>query len=247
MLTLFTALLDQHGSGPAHATPASTKPSGFIRVYAPGETEATECLSGLLAGNRRFAAEQAKGPHRNASTRQKVAKKQTPFASVLTCADSRLSPELIFDQGLGDLFVVRVAGNLVDVFGIASLEYAAEHLGSKVILVLGHERCGAVGAACDYFKANVSASIGHDHSKPESHESSIPALVEALQPAVEIAWQTAPQQLLEKAITVNAQRNAEAVVTQSPLLKAMVAKGEVVVVSGVYDLDTGKVTLLTKR
>lgn len=233
--------MDTHGHAPAKPASTKTNSSSYIRVYKPGETEGTEGLAKLIEGNSRFIKSTAKGPNRTKATREHVAKKQAPFASILTCADSRLSPELIFDQGFGDLFVVRVAGNVADTFGIASLEYAAEHLGSKVILVLGHERCGAVKAACDTF---VAAHANHGESgSPEAVKSSIPALIEFLMPSVTEAAEHQTSSLLDEAISVNADHTVKDLLAKSPLLTEMAHKGEVKIVSGVYDLDTGKVTL----
>lgn len=240
MITTIAMLaLDTQGHAPAKPAAKTTTDSSYIRVYQPGETEGTEALHRLMTGNERFL-KGAKAPNRTKASREKVAQKQTPFASVLTCADSRLAPELIFDQGFGDLFVVRVAGNVADTFGIASLEYAAEHLGSKVILVMGHERCGAVKAACDTFTAAHASHEEHGHAAPKS---SIPTLVEFLLPSVSAAAAKHPKSLLDAAIAENADLHAQAIFDKSPLLKDMLGKGEIALVSGVYDLDTGRVTL----
>src|SRR6476620_3609104 len=129
---------------------------------------ADEALSRLKAGNERFAQSKVSAGQPVAARRAATAQTQHPFAIIVGCADSRTAPEIIFDQGIGDLFVVRTAGNLVDDYALGSIEYAVEHLGSRLIVVLGHERCGAVTAALD-----GGAAPGH-----------INALVRDIQPVV---------------------------------------------------------------
>jgi len=110
-------------------------------------------LAALVEGNRRFAAGVAEHPRQDARRREEVlARGQYPFAAIVGCADSRVPPEIVFDQGLGDLFVLRTAGNIVDDLGVACLEYAAAHLGVPLIVVMGHSRCGAVTAAAELSK-----------------------------------------------------------------------------------------------
>ena len=129
---------------------------------------ADEALSRLKAGNERFAQSKVSAGQPVAARRAATAQTQHPFAIIVGCADSRTAPEIIFDQGIGDLFVVRTAGNLVDDYALGSIEYAVEHLGSRLIVVLGHERCGAVTAAL-----GGGSAPGH-----------IESLVRAIQPAV---------------------------------------------------------------
>src|SRR6476661_5513416 len=115
-----------------------------------GETaalSADDALAKLMAGNQRYTRHKEQHPDESLARRKELIGGQHPFAIVLGCADSRVSPELLFDQGLGDLFVIRVAGNIADDAILGSIEYAIEHLGAKLILVLGHEKCGAVSAA----------------------------------------------------------------------------------------------------
>lgn len=116
---------------------------GFIFA----ETETVSVWERLLEGNQRFVSGKAAHPNQSIDLREKLAKGQKPIAVVVTCSDSRVSPELVFDQGLGDLFVIRTAGNIVDSIGIGSIEYAVEHLGTSLVVVMGHESCGAVKAA----------------------------------------------------------------------------------------------------
>jgi carbonic anhydrase len=133
----------------------------------------TEALARLKAGNERFVASKLEHPRQTAERRTELANGQHPFAIVLACADSRTSPELVFDQGLGDVFVVRVAGNVLNDETVGSIEYAVDHLGAQLIVVLGHERCGAVAAARETIAAKGKAP-GH-----------IQSLVKAIAPAVE--------------------------------------------------------------
>ncbi|MCE9558222.1 MAG: carbonic anhydrase [Armatimonadetes bacterium] len=245
---------DHHGKSAPVAKPAPTvsgakKSLGngsSIRVYAP-EPEMTVALAveKLKEGNARFAKRKTQNPHRDTGRLAEVAKSQAPFAAVLGCADSRLSPELIFDQGFGDLFVVRVAGNVVDLFGTASMEYCVEHLGAKVIIVLGHERCGAVKAACDTFASRSETTVASmDTEGHAAMATSIPSLIEHIMPSVNRAATTKPFSLIDTAIAFNAQDSKKQLLSGSPMIKAMVAKGELKVLSGVYDLDTGLVKLL---
>src|SRR5262245_20177847 len=145
--------------------------SGLVLAADPTtpSVPADEALSRLKAGNERFAHTKMSTRKPNAKRRAATAQVQHPFAIIVGCADSRVSPDIIFDQGIGDLFVVRTAGNLVDDYALGSIEYAVEHLGSRLIVVLGHQRCGAVQAAL-----SGGSAPGH-----------IESLVRAIQPAVE--------------------------------------------------------------
>ena len=188
---------------------------------------AQEALHRLLAGNERFVRGRPRHPHEAASWRRAIAKGQRPFATVIGCADSRVPPEVLFDQGLGNLFVTRVAGNTADDAVLGSLEYAVEHLGVNLIVVLGHERCGAVQAAVKGGEAG-----GH-----------LGAVLRPILPAI-ASVHGQPGDAIENA----AQANVRGVVTHLsaslPVLAARVKEGTLKVVGARYDLDTGKVTLL---
>jgi carbonic anhydrase len=190
-----------------------------------------EALSRLTEGNKRFVSGKLEHPRRGTDRRDELATSQAPFAVILGCADSRTSPEVIFDQGLGDLFVDRVAGNLVNDEGLGSIEYAVGHLGARLIVVLGHKRCGAVKAARDTIAAKQQAPPHID------------SLVAAIKPAVE-ATASADQEATTKANVANV---VKALQTSEPVLRAMVEKKEVVVKGAYYDLDTGMVTFLDAR
>lgn len=177
-------------------------------------------LDELLAGNQRFASQTATQPNQGVFRLQEVARNQKPFAAILGCADSRVPVEILFDRGLGDLFVVRVAGNVATPEEIGSLEYATL-LGVKLILILGHERCGAVTAAL----ANqpVPGQIGK--------------IVEQIQPAI-AATKGQAGDPLKNAIIANV-RNQIATIESSPVMRDLIKTGKLKIVGGYYDLDTG--------
>ncbi len=183
-------------------------------------------LAELLAGNQRFAQQQTTGLHRGAFRLKQVAKGQKPFAAILGCADSRVPVEILFDQGLGDLFVVRVAGNVATPEEIGSLEYATL-VGAKVILVLGHERCGAVTAALA--GKPVPGQIG--------------SILEQIKPAI-AATKGQSGDPLKNAIIANVQ-NQVAIIASSPVVTDLVQAGKLKIVGGYYDLDTGVVSQLS--
>jgi carbonic anhydrase len=178
-------------------------------------------LARLKAGNARFVANAMSKGHPTAARRAETARTQNPYAIVIGCADSRTAPELVFDQNIGDLFVVRTAGNLVDDYGLGSIEYAVDHLGTRLIVVLAHERCGAVKAAM-----TSATAPGHVNS-----------LVRAIQPAVAAA-KSEKGDPLANAVKANARLMAEKIGKEAELGEH---KSEVRIVTGYYDLDTGVV------
>jgi carbonic anhydrase len=184
-------------------------------------------LKNLLDGNDRYVASKAVHPDQTTKRRVEVAAGQHPFAVVLGCADSRVPPELIFDQGLGDLFVIRVAGNVASPEVLGSVEYAVEHLGVPVVMVLGHEKCGAVKATAE-----------HEHG-----DIHVAALVKAIEPAVHEAQQQKGD-LIHNAVACNVKNAARTIATATPTLKNLIASGKLQVVGADYDLATGKVDLL---
>src|SRR3954466_14165755 len=180
-----------------------------------------DALSRLKSGNERFASSKMSPEKPVAARRTETAQTQNPFAIVVGCADSRTAPEIVFDQNIGDLFVVRTAGNLVDDYALGSIEYAVEHLGTRLIVVLGHERCGAVSAAL----ASDSAP-GHINS-----------LVRDIHPAVAAAKGKEGDAL---ANTIHENDAAVAAKIRQQAHLGDLAS-QVRVVEGYYDLDTGKV------
>ena len=197
---------------------------------AASALSADQALSRLLAGNARFVAQRQRHPDESVKRRRDLASGQHPFAVILGCADSRVAPELLFDEGLGDLFVIRVAGNIVDDAVLGSIEYAVEHLGTKLIVVLGHEKCGAVSAAV----AGENSS-GH-----------LSALIAAIRPSV-LATESSPGDRIHNAVVDNVRRVARQIRESEPLLKETVQRGGVKVIAADYELDTAKVRLLDNR
>jgi carbonic anhydrase len=185
-----------------------------------------EALSRLKTGNERFTTSKVSAGKPVAARRAETAQAQHPFAIIVACADSRTAPEIVFDQNIGDLFVVRTAGNLVDDYALGSIEYGVEHLGVRLIVVLGHERCGAVTAAL----AGPSAP-GH-----------VNALVRDIQPAV-AASKGKEGDALANAIHENDAQVAAKIRKQAELGDLA---SQVKVVEGYYDLDTGKVEWAAK-
>jgi carbonic anhydrase len=190
-----------------------------------------EAISKLKEGNGRYNSGNLEHPGQTTERRAELAKTQHPFAVILSCSDSRVPPEIVFDQGLGDLFIVRVAGNVINDEGLGSIEYAVDHLGSRLILVLGHQSCGAVKAARETIAAKGKAP-GH-----------IQSLVTAIRPAVEA---TAKDDL-DATIKANVKHVVDALRSSTPILKAKVDSGEVQMIGGYYSLETGVVTFLDEK
>lgn len=220
------ALGAQHGPPPAKAAPAKAAPAKH--APAPQQLTADQALKRLMDGNKRFVIHKERHPDSSIPWRKQLAAAgQHPFAVILGCADSRVPPELIFDQGLGDVFVIRDAGNVVDDEVMGSIEYAVEHFGVSLVMVLGHEKCGAVTAAVEGGEAP-----GH-----------IKAVVESIQPAV-LAARKEGGDIVHNCIIANARRAAAQIRAAEPLLHPKVESGAVRVVAADYELATGKVILL---
>lgn len=185
----------------------------------------------LAAGNARYAANTPNERDFSAGRALRAAG-QAPYAAVLGCADSRVAPELVFDEEPGNLFVVRVAGNFVTADGLASLEFGAAVLGAKAILVLGHTSCGAVNATV--------RALQEGNNLP----GSIAGLVSAMKPGVEPALRETGGDLARRALEANARHNVEALRTRSPILSSLIRRGELEVRGGIYDLATGRVVML---
>ena len=214
-----------------------------------------EALSRLKEGNSRFISGNRQHPHESDDERAYIAKNsyenpgavslgmtseqaskrrteltksQHPFAIILSCSDSRVPPEIVFDEGLGDLFIVRVAGNVLNNEGLGSIEYGVDILGAQLIVVLGHQSCGAVDAAMKTVAANGKAP-GH-----------IQSLVAAIKPVVE----STPKGDLETTIKANVKHVVDSLRASTPILKTKVDSGNVQVIGGYYSLDTGAVTFV---
>ena len=185
----------------------------------------------LMEGNKRFVTGRMK-PEHVVSERKSLINEQHPKVMTLSCSDSRVPPDVIFDQPLGTLFEVRTAGNIAGPFGLASLEYAFDHLGTTVLVVLGHTKCGAVTAACS----------GEKMPTPN-----LQAMVHQIEPAVTKVKQSATgDALIEAAIKENVHESAMNVVAQSEVLRHAKEQGKLTIIEAEYQLDTGKVIRLDK-
>jgi carbonic anhydrase len=188
-----------------------------------------QALDRLMKGNARFVAHKATHPNQGAARLAELAGGQQPIAVILSCSDSRVPPELVFDQGLGDLFVVRVAGEVAADAEIGSIEYAVEHLGASLVVVMGHEKCGAVTAA-------MSGGESGNH---------IHAVTDPILPVAAEAKKN-PQDPIDAAIRLNVKKVVGELEGSQPLLAAKVKEGSLQVVGAYYSLQSGKVSLLTE-
>jgi carbonic anhydrase len=183
-------------------------------------------LEKLKAGNQRYVSGQLVHHHQSGTRMRAIAIGQHPFAIILGCADSRVPPEIVFDQGLGDLFVIRVAGNIIDDAILGSIEYAVEELGTALVLVLGHERCGAVAAAIK-------------HGEISGH---ISTLLNAIQPAVDMV-KNDPGDLLDNAVRANIKLVVEQLKSSLPVAE-FVRRDRLKVVGAQYNLSCGTVEMI---
>jgi carbonic anhydrase len=209
------------------SSPTSALPRADSDVGKGGAQRTSEQIWATLeSGNQRFVSGKAH-PHNHTEQRQSLVNAQQPEVAVLSCADSRVPPEILFDQGLGALFVVRSAGNSADAMGVGSLEYAVEHLGSKVIVVLGHQSCGAVKAACSGDKmpsANLDAVV---------------------QPVLPSCKATANKgDALDFAVRDHVHRTSKSLLTESAILKHAADEGKLTIIEAYYELDSGRIVRL---
>ena len=211
--TLVAAIMQGIWPAPAAAITAPITPDSVLET--------------LMAGNQRFIAHKEQHPHQSGARLQEIAQGQHPIATVLSCADSRVPAELLFDTGLGDLFNVRVAGNIVTPEVLGSLEYAVELLGTPILMVLGHERCGAVTAA-----VQGEAVPGH-----------ISDFLDEIQPAV-MQVKDLPGDTIDNAVRANVQFQIQQLLEQSDLIRDRQNSGAVKVIGSRYDLDSGAVEQL---
>lgn len=234
MLSLFLiAALPIAAPSQDHPAPAS-KPAAHAAPAAETAFTPASALAELKAGNARFVdgkRSRTTDPSKDAALREKLAKGQSPFAVIVTCADSRVPDALLFDQEMGRLFVIREAGNAADLQGLASIDYAVEHLGSKVVLVMGHASCGAVKAVM------------------ESNGKPLPGNLWAFQAAMAGLLETnqhdpneAPKAHLAHLIEANAKRQAQVLVDRSEAIRGLVSADKISVVPAVYDLASGRVS-----
>jgi len=220
----FSLALAACSTGSAPSAPGAPA----VAADHPSGPAPADALALLTEGNQRFVSGHLQHPRQDPARRTELAAGQDPSAIIISCSDSRTTPEVLFDQGLGDLFVIRVAGNVLDDHALGSVEYAAEHLGTRLVVVLGHQRCGAVKAAREVV---ASGSMPHDH---------IASLVEALRPAV----LATKGEDAEDTCKANVHDVAQSLRDSQPVLHGLSGSGQLKVVGAYYDLDTGVVTFL---
>jgi carbonic anhydrase len=216
------------------AVPTFTHLPAFAAPASKPAPPADQVLKLMLEGNKRFATGASTHPRRTPADFKPLATGQSPIACVVACADSRVTPEILFDFGIGELFVIRVAGNYVNGAGTSvkgSIEYAVAELGVSLVMILGHSQCGAVKAAIEHI---------HDN---DALPGAINDLVNAIKPAV-LESQHKPGDLLENAIRANVKRGVDRLDDLQPIIEPAVKAGKLKIVGGVYDLATGKVQML---
>jgi len=200
--------------------------SSFNLYAYTGEVQTPQqALDRLIKGNKRYIQDRLLHPNRTEYRRMALVTTQKPFAAILGCSDSRVAPEIIFDQGIGELFVVRVAGNVVGNIELESIEYALIHLDSILVLVMGHENCGAVDAV-----------IG-------GHTQDIEAIAEMIEPSVKRAKRSRSKNLLEFATKLNAIKMKN-ILIKHPVINKLVKAKKIQIQAAYYHLDTGRVQLL---
>ena len=223
------------GIAQEHSTPTAA-PQAAAVATTPGAAEresvtAEQIWADLVEGNKRFMTGKTKA-REFSPLRRVLAIGQHPKVVVLTCSDSRLSPELLFDKTLGDLFVIRTAGNIADPVDLGSIEYAVDHVGTSVLVVVGHEKCGAVTAAC---------------SEEKMPSPNLQAIVDKIAPAVIQAKTYAkPPDLIGEAVLENVHQSAKDVLANSPILRHALKDGKLTIIEAVYKLETGEVVRLGK-
>ena len=218
------------GTPVSHSTPGSARPAAAPTIQPP-VADGKEALQRLVEGNQRFVANRSEEVDEGEVRRVAVSKGQHPFATVLGCVDSRVPIELVFDQGLGDLVVVRSAGEVLDHSVTASLEFGVAELGTPLLMVLGHQRCGAVSATIKALDAQRS----------EAEAGEIGYLVDALTPAVRQVTGK-PGDRVDNAVHANVDL-VLAQLRKSTVLGPLEKSGKITLVGAYYELDTGKVAL----
>ncbi len=233
-----TALSRRQLMGGAAALLASSAvtfgPAWAAEPPAPGAANAippAEALNRLMQGNARYVAGECECRDYSVG-RAARAEAQYPIAAILSCSDSRVSPELLFDQNPGDIFVVRLAGNFLDDDGFASLEYAVHFLGAPLVMVLGHTNCGAVAAAVKVVQERIELP-GH-----------LPELIKSIEPAVIAAHGRHPSDLVAAATEENVRLNVKRLIDDAPIMSEALAAKKIAVSGGIYDIATGKVGLI---
>ena len=190
-------------------------------------------LTRLIEGNERFVANHPIYPDQTLEKLRELEKGQHPFAVVISCSDSRVPPELIFDQGFGDLFIIRNAGNIIADYEIGSVEYAVEHLHTKLVIVLGHSKCGAIGAYLE-----------HQYDSIPNHIQSIVDYIKNEPEELEIDKNNL--NLYDESIIANVLHGVHLLQQSEPVLKEFIKKKELIIVGAVYDIHSGKVNIISE-
>ena len=199
---------------------------------------AREALQQLREGNLRFASgDRIRGSKTSQEFRDELAAEQTPFAVVLGCSDSRVPAEIVFDQGLGDLFVIRVAGNIVAPSQSASVEFATKQLGARLVVVLGHSRCGAVQATLEELRHPNTGQPGNMHAIVSRIRSAVEAVIDG-------GPYENPEELMHRAVHANVQASAAQLQHGSEVLDDLIRNKGLLIVGAVYSLETGLVEFL---
>jgi carbonic anhydrase len=204
----------------------------FVAAFGDMAPSADEVIAMLKKGNERFAGGNPTYPHEGAARRAEVSPSQHPLATIISCSDSRVPPEILFDEGIGDLFIVRVIGNIGGADETGSAEYGVEHLGTQLLVVLGHTSCGAVTAAVTGLMV----------------EGSIPPLLAHIKPAVQTAHKEHPElsgnDLVPEAVRTNVFHSIQELFTRSEIIRARTQSGKLKAVGAIYDIKSGRVNWL---
>ena len=209
--------------------------SSLIANDSVSSIPAAEALQILKDGNQRFIDGKSIHPHSDFERIKEISKGQKPFVTINSCSDSRVPPELIFDQGFGDVFIVRNAGNVSDTDEVGTIEYGTEHLGTNLVVVMGHTKCGAVTAV----------------AKGDHVEGNIPKLVDNIVPAVEKVKHSHKNEdyskWINEAITENVNQSIKDILRKSKIVSHLVQEGKVKIIGAIYDVETGKVIFIENK
>jgi carbonic anhydrase len=198
--------------------------------FSPDEQEfsASEALKKLKEGNKRFVAGKLLHPNDSPERRAELYEAQNPFAIIFGCSDSRVPPELIFDQGLGDIFVIRVAAHVADQLSVASIEFAAKYFRIPLLVVMGHEQCGAI----------IAASSGKDLGE------NLNSLGSKIKPSIDAAKEKGDENLISRTIELNVRKTIEELPARSEIIKEFVNNRKLMITGAVYDMKSGEVKFL---
>ncbi len=206
-------------------------------------------INRLIEGNKRFTTNKMLHMHQDMMTVMDLTQSQHPFATVVSCSDSRVSPEIVFDQGLGDIFSIRTAGNVMSDYEEGSIEYAAEHLNTKLVVVMGHEGCGAVKAFLDYAEENAkNKNATNDNDVDPEHEEIVNHIMKIVEKMAseeeEKSVLESPGEHYSKAVRANVINGVKQLRNSYPILAEMYKKGDIHIVGAIYHIDNGQVEFL---